>query len=148
MILRGTIFLHNRFKFKNGDISNKYLILLNTPAKGEPYLLVKTTSQQKTKPKTPGCIKRMSVFFVPGRKAFFPDDTWVQLFELYEIIGADKDPEYMIRGILDSAMVDEIIRCFFSSQHEDLSPAQKKLLKPPISDNINRLKEFFDKRRP
>jgi hypothetical protein len=44
---RGTIFHHSQLVFHNGFVGKKYLILLNTPAKKEPYLFVKTTSQQK-----------------------------------------------------------------------------------------------------
>jgi hypothetical protein len=43
--------------FHNGFTGKKYLILLNTPGKKEPYLFVKTTSQKKDKPSTTGCTK-------------------------------------------------------------------------------------------
>jgi len=50
---RGTIYHHRKLVFHNGFIGKKYLILLNTPGKNEPYLFVKTTSQKKDKPQLP-----------------------------------------------------------------------------------------------
>lgn len=147
MVVRGTIFYHGKFLFKNGEIGKKYLILLNTPSKGEPYLLVKTTSQRKDKPITPGCIKRHSLFFIPARRAFFPENTWVQLYELYEYVEADKNPEYRIVSNLESNMIDEIIECLLTSQGDDISPHQKKLLEIPLDNSILKLKEHFAKRR-
>ena len=88
---RGTIYHHKELIFHNGFIGKKYLILLNTPSKNEPYLFVKTTSQQKGKPTTSDCIKNRSLFFIPGGKTFFPKDTWVQLYEIYPITPKDID---------------------------------------------------------
>jgi hypothetical protein len=88
---RGTIYHHSKLIFYNGFTGKKYLILLNTPTKNEPYLFVKTTSQKKNRPAKPGCIKERSLFFIPGGKAFFKRDTWVQLFEIYEFLPEDID---------------------------------------------------------
>jgi len=54
---KGTVLFHPRFEFSNGEIGEKYLIILNTPdiKKPGPFLICKTTSQIKNKPKTPGC---------------------------------------------------------------------------------------------
>jgi hypothetical protein len=146
LIVRGTIFKNTRFVFEDGAIGNKYLILLNTPSQDEPYLLVKTTSQQKNKPGTPGCIKNMSLFFVPAGKTFFPKDTWVQLYELYEVAGAEKDPNYRIAGSLPSKMVDEIIKCLLASQGDDISQHHLALLNRPLGQSLQKLKEHFNKR--
>ena len=82
MQTRGTIYHHRQMVFHNGFTGKKYLILLNTPGKKEPYLFVKTTSQKKDKPSTTGCIKERSLFFIPAGRIFFPKDTWIQLYEL------------------------------------------------------------------
>jgi hypothetical protein len=68
---RGTIFHHSQLVFHDGFIGKKYMVLLNTPTKNEPYLFVQTTSQQKDKPSVAGCIKVRSLFFIPGGKTFF-----------------------------------------------------------------------------
>jgi len=92
---RGAIYHHKQLVFQNGVIGKKYLILLNSPGKKEPYLFVKTTSQKKDKPTTRGCIKEDSLFFITAGETFFKIDTWVQLFEIYPIppkdIDTDKD---------------------------------------------------------
>ena len=62
MIFRGTILLHKNFIYEDGTAGKKYLILLNTPKKNDPYLVVKTTSQRKNKPQTAGCIEDLSFF--------------------------------------------------------------------------------------
>lgn len=82
---RGTIYHHKEMIFHNGFTGKKYLVLLNTPSNNEPYIFVKTTSQQKNKPTSSGCIKKRSLFFIPGGKTFFPKNTWVQLYEIYTI---------------------------------------------------------------
>ena len=82
MQARGAIYHHRQLVFHNGFTGKKYLILLNTPGKKEPYLFVKTTSQKKDKPSTTGCIKERSLFIIPAGRIFFPKDTWIQLYEL------------------------------------------------------------------
>lgn len=147
MIPRGTVFYHSRFPFKNGTHGAKYLVLLNTPVGNEPYLLVKTTSQQKNRPKTPGCIKKRNLFFIPASKTFFPLDTWVQLYEMYEVPDVGKDQSYQAKGSLDSRMMDKIIECLFLTQGDDITLHQKGLLKQPLGDGIQKLEEHFAKRR-
>jgi len=88
---RGTIFHHKDMVFQNGGVSNKYLILLNSPSKNDPYLFVKTTSQQKGKQKKTGCLKQDGLFFIPAGITFFPKDTWVQLFPIFPITTDDID---------------------------------------------------------
>ena len=85
MQTRGAIYHHKDMKFYNGGVANKYLILLNTPDKADPYLFVKTTAQKKSRPSNPGCIKKHKCFFIKAGTAVFPKDTWVLLHEIYEI---------------------------------------------------------------
>ena len=47
MQIRGAIYHHKNLQFHNGFTGNKYLVLLNSPGKNEPYMTVKTTSQKK-----------------------------------------------------------------------------------------------------
>ncbi len=147
MIVRGTIFHNRRFVFEDGVIGDKYLILLNTPGKDEPYLLVKTTSQAKNKPKTPGCIKNKSLFFVPGGKTFFPKDTWIQLYIRYEVVAAESDSNYRISGSLDSKTIDEIIKCLIAAEGDDISQHELSLLNQPLGTNLQKLKNHFNKGR-
>jgi hypothetical protein len=146
---RGAIYHHNKLVFHNGFTGKKYLILLNTPVKNEPYLFVKTTSQKKDKPSTPGCIKEHSLFFVPVGKTSFKKDTWVQLYEIYEILPRDIDTskEISIVGNMDHKMIDAIVNCLFESEEDNIAPVHKNLLRPPLQYSLLKLKEKFKKDR-
>ncbi len=145
MEVRGTIYFHPKFEFKNGYTSEKLILLLNTPSKDESYVFVKTTSQQKNKPLRPGCLKRQSLYFIPAGASFFQTNTWVQLYEIYEVKASDLDnnPDVKIIGNLNSKIVDKIIDCLFVAAGNDIPPIQKRLLRPPIQDSILKLKEKF-----
>ena len=149
MQARGAIYHHRKLVFHNGFTGKKYLILLNTPGKDEPYLLVKTTSQKKGKPENPGCIKERSLFFIPAGKTFFKKDTWVQLYDIYEISPKDIDTtkDITVEGSLDAKMIDDIVNCLFDTEEDNISPIHKKLLRPPIEDALLKLKAKFDKDR-
>lgn len=146
---RGAIYHHKRLVFHNGVVGIKYLILLNTPAKEEPYLFVKTTSQQKDKPAVPGCIENRSLFFIPGGKTFFPKDTWVQLYELYPIPpeAIDTDKNISVVGTLGTKMIDDIVNCLFEAEEENIPPVFEKLLRPPIQDSLQKLRDRFNQGR-
>jgi hypothetical protein len=146
---RGAIYHHIQLIFQNGHIGKKYLILLNSPGKNEPYLFLKTTSQKKDRPAIAGCIKHRSLFFIPAGKSFFKLDTWVQLYEIYpvslKIIDTNKD--ITIEGSLDVKMIDDIVSCLFKAEENNISPIFKELLRPPIHDALLKLKEKYDKNR-
>ena len=146
MQTRGAVYFHPSFEFKNGDTGRKLILLLNTPSKEEPYLFLKTTSQQKDKPLRPGCIEERSLFFISGGATFFKDNTWIQLYEIYEIPPYDvsRNKAMKIRGSLESKTVDKIIDCLFAAQDADISPLHRRLLRPPIQESILKLKEKFD----
>jgi len=135
--------------FHNGFAGKKYIILLNSPAKKEPYLFVKTTSQQKDNPARTGCIRELSLFFIPAGKSFFKKDTWIQLYELYEFTPdeIDNNKEITLEGSVDVKMIDEIVNCLFLSEESNIAGIHKELLRPPLQDSLLKLKEKFDKKR-
>lgn len=151
MHARGTIFHHSQLVFHNGFVGKKYLVLLNTPSKNEPYLFVKTTSQKKDKPTTAGCIKnhRLSLFFIPAGKTFFSKDTWVQLFELYPISPKDIDTnkDISVVGSFDAKIIGDIVNCLFEIEEDNIAPIHKKLLRPPLEDSLLKLQDMFNKDR-
>jgi len=142
---RGAIYHHSRLVFHNGFTGKKYLVLLNTPCKNEPYLFIKATSQKKNKPSTPGCIKDRSLYFIPAGKTFFKKDTWAQLYEIYAIHPHDIDnkKEISVEGGLDVKMIDDIVNCLFLAEEKNISPIHKKLLLPPLQESLLKLKEKF-----
>jgi hypothetical protein len=144
---RGTIYHHRQLVFHNGFTGKKYLILLNTPGKKESYLFVKTTSQKKDKPTTSGCIKERSLFFIPTGSTFFPRDTWVQLYDIYEFSPKDIDAnkDITVEGSLDAKMIDDIVNCLFEAEEDNIAPIYKTLLRPPLQDSLLKLKDKFNK---
>jgi len=146
---RGAIYYHSSLKYLDGQIGIKYLILLNTPIKNEPYLFLKTTSQKKDKPSIPACIPKYKVFFIAAGGAFFWLDTWVQLHELYEFtpIEVDTNKDITVVGSLDTKIIDAIIDCLFKSEEENIAHNHKKLLRPQLQDSLLKLKEKFNKKR-
>lgn len=148
MQTRGAIYHHKQLVFHNGFTGKKYLVLLNTPSKDEPYIFVKTTSQQKNRPTKSGCIKEKSLFFIPEGKTFFKKNTWVQLYELYPISPKDIDRmnEITLEGSLGVKIIDDIVNCLFRSEEENIPPILKKLLRPPMQDCLLKLQEKFNKK--
>ncbi len=148
MKVRGTIYLHHNLVYHDGAIGNKYLILLNTPREKDPFLLVKTTSQKKNKPSTPGCICSMSLFFIPGKKTFFPLDTWVQLYEIYPIEGKGirNNPNIRKVGELDAKITADIINCLFEAEEENIPQWFSELLRPTLEISLLKLQEKFNKK--
>jgi len=146
---RGTICHHSELVFHNGFIGKKYLILINTPSKNEPYLFLKTTSQKKDKSTTSGCIKKHSLFFIPAGKTFFPKDTWVQLYEIYEFLPQDinTNKKISIVASLDHRTIEAIVNCLFEAEEDNIAPVHKKLLRPPLQDSMLKLREKFNKNR-
>lgn len=81
----GNILHDKSFQFKDGEIGNKLLIVLNDGT-NYPYIIVKTTSKQKTKGKDEGCQlnDKPPNFFLPKGSCSFELDTWAELIEFYE----------------------------------------------------------------
>jgi hypothetical protein len=122
----------------------KLLILLNTPATNDNYLLVKTTSRQHEKSLRKGCIKDQGLFSIPPGTSLFEKHTWVQLRTLSEAL-PETVRDLKIIGILDHRLTEEILDCIFAAQGDDITPHQQKLLRPSM--DLHRLKSHFDKRR-
>ena len=146
---RGTIFHHHNLVFHNGFTGNKYLVLLNTPDKKEPYLFVKTTSQKKHKTIIIGCQKKNSLFFIPKNTTFFKLDTWVQLYEYYLFSPSDFAGNQDIKkvGSLSAGATDEIVKCMLKTQADDLPRQVKNLLQPPLKDSLEKLQSKFNRGR-
>ena len=148
MQTRGAIYHHRQLVFHNGFTGKKYLVFLNTPTKKEPYIFVKTTSQQKNRPTKPGCIQDKSLFFIPSGETFFKKNTWVQLYELYPIPPEDIDSmdEITLEGSLDVEIIDDIANCLFLAEEENIPPVFKNFLRPPIQDSLLKLQDKFNKK--
>ncbi len=87
----GDILFHTDFAFHDGTRGKKLLVVLNTPhiEKGEPYLVIRTTSRMKGKQMLAGCIAAWKMFHVvPRTGEFFTNPTLLQLDDIYELDAA------------------------------------------------------------
>lgn len=147
--MAGSIYHHNRLVFHDGSVGKKYLIQLNHPSGNEPLLFLKTTSQQKNKPADLGCLKGHNLYFIPsGSSYFFKQDTWVQLYEIYEFkrteVATNQDITWV--GKLSPQQIQEIIDCLFLTQDDDISNFHRKLIRPPLQESLQKLLEKFGKK--
>lgn len=87
MSVRGAIYYKPDFRFHDGGKSDKLILLLNTPARTDDYLFVPTTSKQKIRSRTIGCVKHYGAgeFFIPTETTALEGDTWIILAELYPL---------------------------------------------------------------
>lgn len=113
---RGSILFDTAFKFEDGEVGTKLIVTLNEPQGDEPYILCKTTSNPKNKPKTPGCHAKLGLFFIPASTESFPRDTWLQLYHLYEIpretlLQKRFRHDIEVKDKLSSAMIGQVINC-------------------------------------
>ena len=82
----GCILFDTKFEFKDNEMGEKLIVLLNNPRENEPYLFCRTTSRERPpyQMKTPkGCQKNSHYFFINACN-FFLKDTWLLLYEIYE----------------------------------------------------------------
>jgi len=141
LLIRGAVFLAENFVFSDNTTGRKLLVLLNNPTPNDPYFLVKTTSQQHTKPKTQGCIENYyQAYFIYANGDFFEKDTWIQLDDYFPA-----DPSYIRTklkhiGQLTPQTTDSIVKCFLKINEQDLSPRIRNYLTPPIEQGIQRLR--------
>ena len=74
---QGTVYLHLDFRFRNGDMADKFFIILNTLLKDEYFIPIITTSKQKWRPNEEGCHNVNNVYVLRENYDFFPKRTWV-----------------------------------------------------------------------
>jgi len=89
------------------------------------------------------------LFFIPAGKTFFWQDTWVQLYEIYEFTPheIDTNKAITIERSLDVSVIDDIVQCLFLSEGDNISEIHKRLLNPPLSNSLQKLKDKFSKNR-
>ena len=141
MLASGSIFVAKKFKYSDGTIGEKLLVLLNNPYQNIPYIVVKTTSKQHSKPKTKGCINHYhKAFFIPPKKQdFFNKETWIQLDDYFIFCQNDINNRLKHIGNLSSKTTQDVIDCFLSFNELDLPPKIRNYIVPPIMNGINAL---------
>ena len=82
----GSIYFHKDFKFPDGTTGEKLFIVVNSPSKGENYLVCKTTSREKPphRLRQRGCDEKRNYFMFFPKDDWFLIDTWVQFDKIFE----------------------------------------------------------------
>lgn len=129
---KGTVLHHTNLLYKDGEIGNKLLIVLNNQCNTDPYLCCKTTSKKRYGIDTEGCYYKNNIFLTTKKP--FDSKTWVQfdpnsLFEFSapELISCGFKKELKIIGCLTECDINEIVNCIKMS--EDISEYHLELLK-------------------
>ncbi|MFH1825320.1 MAG: hypothetical protein ABH873_08905 [Candidatus Firestonebacteria bacterium] len=121
MYQKGDVIWHKSFPFKNGgQPQDKFLILLNSPQKEDPFLFALTTSQSKNKPQTLSCHSNSGYFVIErGKEKVFPKQTWIKLFDIQafnsaELLKRSLELKQIIhKESLTQQTINEIINCCF-----------------------------------
>ncbi|MBU4350322.1 hypothetical protein KJ830_03965 [bacterium] len=114
----GCILYDTKFVFKDNEIGEKLIVLLNNPRGNEPFLFCRTTSIEKPpyQIKIPsGCQKNSQYFFI-NTCIFFPKDTWLLLRDIYEydkarILKKAFDKEISIINSINDIILRQIKNC-------------------------------------
>jgi hypothetical protein len=114
----GCILFDTKFVFRDNEIGEKLIVLLNNPRKNEPFLFCRTTSIEKPpyQIKIPsGCQKNSQYFFINACN-FFPKDTWLLLRDIYEydkarILKKAFNKEIRIINSIDDNILRQIKNC-------------------------------------
>ena len=121
---KGEVICSPKYQFPDGGVSDKYLINLNDPAPGEPYLVVLVTSKEKPyRIKIPGCHSTRGYYVIPKSVDFFyADFTWVLFHTLREVTLKDELTEsfkgnFITKALLKETTLRAIINCFKNSRY-------------------------------
>jgi hypothetical protein len=134
----GSILHDTNFKFTDGEIGNKLLIVLND-GKESPYIIIKTTSKQKLKGINQGCQlnDRPPNFFLPKGSCSFIKDTWVELSEFFEFTLSDMFQKKLAgtidhKNTLPEQILKDLLNCAVNS--DDISEFQENILRKVIQE--------------
>jgi len=129
----GCIFFDIKFTFKDNEIGEKLIVLLNNPGKEEPFLFCRTTSKEKPpyQRKTPNGCQRNSQYFFIKACYYFPKDTWLLLCDIYEydkafLLKKAFDKEIKTLNSIDDTTLRQIKNCIKYS--EDISEKHLKMI--------------------
>ena len=151
MSIKGSVYRNSKFTFHDGLQGNKLLVLLNTPTENEDYLFVKTTSQRECRITMPGCgtYYDQGEYFIPKGSDCFLFNTWIVLYEIYQIPLNDieEKPDWsLLRD--PTKKIDDIIECLFEHHSDDIMEQHEELIRPsmPSEGLLERLKKELEEK--
>ena len=148
---RGEVISRKDFKFSNGSITEKLLIVLNEAGPNRPHLLLFTTSKKWRRKDIPGCHSKDNYYVIPKDTDWFNSMTWV-LFDLIIEYDFSKELQEHFQGklitetILRENTIRSIINCLKLS--EDVSPYQLSLLEAAEQEELVRIKSERKNEQP
>lgn len=132
-MLKGTVFYHRNFKFKDNKKGDKLLIVLNSPviSQSQPFLFCKTTSHPKYNISQEGCYSHKNIYYLMANSDFFRENTWIQFHEIYEynsrqLLQKKVTGDIEVLGELKESTTNVLVKCI--KQSEDVSDYYLKLL--------------------
>lgn len=132
MPFKGEVYYSDKFQFSDGNIGQKLFIILNNPSGTEPYIVAKTTTTKPNRQYKTGCNHDLGIFFIQGEKECFPDDTFIQLIELYPFTNNDFlkghfDVSLKRIDVLSDLCLRQILNCL-KRMREDIPQQYFKLI--------------------
>jgi len=141
---KGEVILSRKYKFPDGDVARKFLIVLNEGSAQDPHLLLLTTSQQWKRNSNPGCYAKENYFVLKERCDWFDKTTWVLFDPIIEYNFKKELKEHFKQNLETQAFLKEetvnaIINCL--KQSDDITPYQISLLESKLFLNKHRIEE-------
>lgn len=129
---QGTLYLHLGYRFPDGEVKDKFFVILNNPRPDEFFITCKTTKEQKWRPDKEGCHSSYNVYILRANNDYFPLKTWIQFDEPVRIsqerLFRLKDRDIIIkRADLREQTIRAIINCVCNS--DDICPLYISMIK-------------------
>lgn len=131
---KGDVFFYQDFTFINGDINDKWFVVLNDAKRDGQALALKTTSKaDRYLGSVQGCNTNPAVFFAPcSWQTCFTLDTYIQIpvifpFHLPELERLERINRVQARGCLIHPALPQLLSCL-AAHKEDIAPRHWKLI--------------------
>ena len=139
---RGEVILSRNYKFSDGTIAKKFLIVLNEGTLNDPHLLLLTTSQQWKRNASPGCYAKENYFVIKENNDWFDKITWVLFDPIIEYNFKKELEEHFKQNLESKALLKQetiraIINCL--KQSDDITSYQISLLEEKILTMQNKI---------
>lgn len=133
----GTIIFHKDFKFSDGQMKDKYLVVLGNLKRGV-ILVAKTTSKGHRYRLDFGCqsANRYPAFYFPQHSCCFPICTWICLDEFYELnvqslMQSMTGGEVYKYGVLENSLTRDLQFC--AKNADDISAHQEAMIEGSLA---------------
>lgn len=132
----GTILFDPNFRFKDGKVGRKLIVLLSDGGLGN-YVVAKMTSRGDRFGFQCGCqtTDRFPNFFLPQNACCLKENTWVQLetyyeFEFHELNSRIVAGSIRQVGALDSDLTEELLIC--ATHSDDVTGYQERAIQAAL----------------